>query len=67
MASCSFGTWTAGRSLNCNSANGMLYFDDAASLEQKVQSAKNRGLAGITYWNVGGEPAGFFDMVRKYF
>jgi spore germination protein YaaH len=67
MQSCPFGNFDAGRILNCDSANGQLFFDDTQSLEQKVQSAKNHGLGGITYWNVGNEPDGFFDMIQKYY
>ncbi len=67
MQTCSFGNWNAGRILNCNSGNGMLYFDDTASLEEKVQSSKQHGLGGITYWNLGDEPAGFFEMIKKYY
>lgn len=59
--------YVAGRSLNCTSANGALFFDDTLSLEEKVKSAKAHGMRGITYWTIGGEPAGFFDMIRRYY
>ncbi len=67
MLTCPFGTFTAGRSLNCQTNSGQLFFDDSASLAEKVQVAVARGIGGVTYWNVGGEPDGFFDMVRTYF
>ena len=59
--------YRAGRILNCNTAAGMLFFDDAQSLEEKVASAKSHSIGGIGYWNVGGEPAGYFEMVKKYY
>jgi len=59
--------YTAGRSLNCDSANGALFFDDTASLEEKVQTAKAHGLGGITYWTIGSEPPGFLAMVQSYY
>ena len=55
------------RILSCNSDIGVLHFDDTMSLQAKVASARSRGLAGVTYWNLGGEPAGFFQMVRGYY
>jgi len=50
-----------------------VYFDDLASHEEKVAAAANAaGLAGITYWTIGGEPdrpgpKSFFEMIRSYF
>lgn len=67
MASCSYGNYAPGRSLNCPSTNGPLFFDDTQSLEEKVQSAKAHGLGGITYWTVGSEPPGFFEMVQRHY
>lgn len=62
----------AGRAPNAMSAKGHLYFDDLASHEEKVAAAKAAGLAGITYWTIGGEPdrpgpKSFFEMIRSYF
>jgi spore germination protein YaaH len=67
MQSCPFGNWNAGRSLNCDTGNGMQFWDDAQSLEEKVKSAQAHALGGITYWNVGGEAPGWFEMVQKYY
>lgn len=69
MASCPLNPngYAAGRSLHCESDAGTLYFDDTASLEEKVKSAKAASLGGVGYWNVGDEPDGFFDMVKRYF
>ncbi len=62
----------AGRAPNAMSSKGHLYFDDLASHEEKVAAAKAAGLAGITYWTIGGEPdrpgpQSFFQMIRSYF
>ena len=67
MQSCPYGVWTAGRAPHCAYGGGTLYFDDLASQEEKVQSAHNHGLGGVTYWTVGKEHTGFFDMVRRYY
>lgn len=70
MESCAYNVdthYAAGRALSCASAHGSLFFDDTASLEEKVKAAKAHGLRGITYWTIGGEPAGFFEMVQRYF
>jgi spore germination protein YaaH len=54
-------------------SKGHLFFDDLASLEEKVVVAQNGGLGGITYWTIGGEPdqpsgpLDFFQMVRSHF
>lgn len=65
-------TIAAGRAPNGTSSKGHLFFDDIASLEEKVAAAKSAGLAGITYWTIGGEPdrpgpKSFFQMIRSYF
>jgi spore germination protein YaaH len=67
MQTCPFGNLAPGRILNCDSSDGPLYFDDTASLAEKVASAQAHGLGGVTYWTVGAEPPGFFDMVRTYY
>lgn len=67
MLTCSYGHWNSGRSLNCTSPHGQLFFDDTLSLEEKVRAAKAHGLGGITYWTLGNEPPGFFAMVAKYY
>lgn len=55
-----------------SSVDGHVYFDDLASLEQKVAAAQTAGLGGVTYWTIGGEPdrpgtRDFFTMVRAYY
>jgi spore germination protein YaaH len=62
-----------GRSPNATLANGdRMFFEDLASLEEKVEAAAEGGMGGIGYWSMGGEPeepAGrsFFTMVRGHF
>jgi hypothetical protein len=64
---------TPGRSPNVRLPDGQrLYFEDLASLEEKVAAARAGGFGGITYWGVGGEatapgPRTFFEMVRSHF
>jgi chitinase len=65
-------TMAAGVAPNAQTAQGHLYFDDLASMEQKVAAAQAAGLGGITYWTIGGEPdrpgtRDFFTMIRSYF
>lgn len=59
--------WQSGRSPNCPTQNGQQYFEDVASLEERVASAKADGLAGVTYWSMGNEPPGLFDMFERYY
>lgn len=67
MEHCPKGRFAAGRVPNCQTPDGRLYFDDLASLEAKVAAARAAGLAGITYWDLGDEPDGFFAMIARYF
>ena len=48
-------------------AQGEIWFEDAGSIGEKAASAKANGFAGIGYWTVGDEPAGFFEMIRKHY
>src|SRR5262249_35211299 len=71
MTSCPFNVDThfaPGRSLNCETPkDGRLFFDDSASLEERVGGGKGALLRGVTYGTVGSEPAGFFEMIEKYY
>jgi spore germination protein YaaH len=67
MSSCPFGNQAPGRSPNAMTSQGQLFFEDLASMEEKATLAQTAGLGGITYWNMGGEPSGFFQMVRSHF
>ena len=70
---CSMGDVEAGRAPNQTLADGReMFFDDIASLEEKVDVAARGGLGGIAYWSIGGEPdrpgsRSFFAMVRSHF
>ncbi|APR79777.1 spore peptidoglycan hydrolase (N-acetylglucosaminidase) [Minicystis rosea] len=67
---CSMGDLEAGRAPNQTLPDGReMFFDDIASLEEKVDVAAQGGLGGIAYWSIGGEPdrpgpRSFFEMVR---
>jgi spore germination protein YaaH len=67
MNSCPFGSQAPGRAPNANTSKGLLFFDDLASFEEKVTLAQSASLGGITEWTMGGEPSGFFPMVRSHF
>ncbi|WP_437935125.1 glycosyl hydrolase family 18 protein [Sorangium sp. So ce341] len=62
--------FAAGRAPNQVLASGeRLFFEDLASLEEKVAAARRGGLGGVTYWSIGGEPGGaaFFSMIERHF
>lgn len=64
------GQLAAGRAPNRLLASGeRLFFEDLASLEEKVVVAEQGGLGGVTYWSIGGEPGGaaFFSMIERHF
>jgi spore germination protein YaaH len=70
MQSCIFNVddhFGAGRAPNCTVAGGTMFFDDTASLEEKVQAAADAGLGGVGHWTIGKEPDGFAAMVKKYY
>jgi spore germination protein YaaH len=73
MHHCSMGAEEPGRAPNGRQADGKeVYFDDLASLEEKIEVAERAGLGGVAYWSIGGEPdrpgrEGFFSMVRRHF
>ncbi len=64
MLTCPYGVRTAGVSPHCTTARGDVWFEDLASVAEKVQVARKHGLRGITYFELGGELPGFFDTVR---
>ena len=68
MSSCVLGNYAPGRTPNCQNDRGeTIYFDDVGSLAEKIAAARAAGLAGVSYWTVGGEPPGFFEMVKRSF
>jgi spore germination protein YaaH len=67
MLTCPYGVFEAGRALSCNTSQGALWFEDVASMEEKLQVALKYGARGITYWTIGAELPGYFAMAKKYF
>jgi spore germination protein YaaH len=68
MASCSFDRYEAGRAPHCQTgSHGTLWFEDVASMTEKIRAAKAHGARGVTYWTVGDELDGFFEMMRTEF
>jgi spore germination protein YaaH len=67
MESCEFDHYAAGRAPHCSSANGELWFEDLASMEEKMTLVQKHGARGVTYWTLGEELDGFFALVRRYF
>jgi spore germination protein YaaH len=59
MLTCPFGSDEAGLAPHCTTAMGDAWFEDAASLTEKAQVAKAHALRGVTYYTLGGEPAGW--------
>jgi spore germination protein YaaH len=59
--------YAAGRTPNVALAGGeRLFFEDLASLDERIVAGIRRGLGGVTYWTIGGEPGGdaFFALIR---
>jgi hypothetical protein len=73
MEHCNMGHDEAGRSPNGRLPDGRsVFFDDLASLEEKVVEAQRAGLGGVTVWAIGGTPTGpggqsLFEMIRAHF
>lgn len=70
LSTCSFNQtdhFDGGRQPNCAVEGGTMYYEDAASLEEKIVVAKEAGLGGIGYWTVGGEPDGFFGAITAHY
>ncbi|HEX9325837.1 MAG TPA: hypothetical protein VF915_04925, partial [Reyranella sp.] len=63
MASCPLGHGDAGLSPHCETAQGTVWFEDAASAGEKAALAKAHGLGGVAYYTLGDEPTGFFDAL----
>jgi chitinase len=61
MSSCPYGSYAAGIAPHCTTAKGDLWFEDGASMAEKAQTAKTHGLRGVSYYTLGGEPAGLFQ------
>lgn len=59
--------YLSGRAPHCTAGAEELYFDDVQSLEEKVAAARAAGLGGVAYYNLGGEPDGLLEMVKRYY
>lgn len=58
----------SGRTPNVELGGGeRLFFEDLASLDERITAGKRSGLGGVAYWSIGGEPGGeaFFAMIRE--
>ncbi|MDB4970639.1 MAG: hypothetical protein JWN44_6328 [Myxococcales bacterium] len=67
MAVCPLSHAEAGLSPHCSTSNGDVYFEDVASLTEKVALAKAHGLGGVGYWTMGDEMDGFFTAMQAQF
>jgi spore germination protein YaaH len=63
MSVCPFGHWDAGMAPHCTTAQGDVWFEDAASAGEKAKLAQAHGLGGVAYYTLGDEPAGFLDAL----
>jgi spore germination protein YaaH len=60
--------FSAGSAPHClTQSQGTIWFEDLTSMNEKLQLAQKYGARGATYWTVGNEIDGFFDLVQKYF
>ena len=42
-----------------------VWFENAQSVEEKINLAKSSGLAGITFWRLGGEDPGIWELLQQ--
>jgi hypothetical protein len=64
MLTCPYGIFTAGTSPHCTTSQGELWFEDATSITEKSRNAASHGLRGVTIYDLGGEPPGYYDALR---
>jgi spore germination protein len=67
MATCPFGHFEAGRAVHCQTSRGEMWVEDLSSMEEKIVVAKAHGFGGVTYWTLGDELPGYFEMVRNHY
>jgi chitinase len=67
MLTCPLSHAEAGLSPHCTTSNGEVYFEDVASLTEKVSMAKAAGLGGVGYWTMGDEMDGFYTAMKAQF
>jgi spore germination protein YaaH len=63
MQTCPFGHDDAGLAPHCTTPMGEAWFEDASSVAEKAQLAHLRGLRGIAYYTLGGEPPGMIAAI----
>lgn len=47
-----------------NGDNHEVWFENGRSFQEKINLAKNAGLAGITFWRLGDEDPGIWDILK---
>jgi spore germination protein YaaH len=71
MLTCPYNTewdYTAGLSPHClTQSHGTIWFENLDSMEEKIRTAQKYGARGVTYWTIGDEIPGYFDLVKKYY
>ena len=64
-------TWDETEGLNYgefgSSEKHMIWFEDADSLEKKLDVMDEYGTAGGAFWKLGQEPASIWSLIEKYF
>jgi hypothetical protein len=67
MLTCPFGNFEAGRAPNCVIDGALTFFEDAGSIAEKVQLAKQYGVGGVAYYPLGGEQSDLLATVARYY
>ena len=67
MLSCPFGNYEAGRAPNCVIGGAVTFFEDAGSIAEKVQLAKQYGVGGVAYYPLGGEQSDLLATFARYY
>ena len=67
MASCPYGHYDAGRAPHCSIGGAVTYFEDADSIAEKMQLAKQYGIGGFAYYPLGGEQSDLWTTVARYY
>jgi spore germination protein YaaH len=67
MLTCPIGHQEAGLQPHCTTSQGDVWFEDPASMTEKVSMAKAAGFGGVGYWTMGDEPDGFYDAMNAQF
>ena len=67
MASCPYGHFDAGLAPHCSIGGALTYFEDSASITEKIQLAKQYGIGGFAYYPLGGEQSDLWSTVARYY